>query len=85
MFEHPAEGKEPGELLLSLRQGGSSAADYTLSFCTLAAQTSWEDGPLKLLYCKGLNTDLQAELACLDEGKSLSQFMDLTIHIDNLM
>lgn len=81
----PTSGKEPGKLLLSLRQGGSSAVDYTLSFRTLAAQTGWEEDPLKLLYCNGLNPDLQSELACQDEGKSLSQFMDLTIHLDKLM
>lgn len=35
VFEHPAGGKDPGELLLALRQGNSTAADYTLSFRTL--------------------------------------------------
>ncbi|XDV26708.1 hypothetical protein PO909_030346 [Leuciscus waleckii] len=85
VFEHPAGGKDPGELLLSLRQGGSSAADYTLTFRTLAAQTGWKDDPLKLLYRKGLNSDLQGELACRDDGKSLSQLMDLAIRLDNLM
>ncbi len=54
VFEHPAGGKEVGEQLLSLRQGGGSAADYALSFCTLAAQTGWRDAePLKLLFRKG--------------------------------
>ncbi|XDV53693.1 hypothetical protein PO909_022129 [Leuciscus waleckii] len=85
VFEHPAGGKDPGELLLSLRQGGSSAADYTLTFRTLAAQTGWKDDPLRLLYRKGLNSDLQGELACRDDGKSLSQLMDLAIRLDNLM
>ncbi|KAG1956839.1 retrotransposable element [Pimephales promelas] len=85
VFEHPAGGKEPGEILLSLRQGASSAADYALSFRTLAAQTGWGDDPLKLLYRKGLNTDLQGELACRDEGKSLHQLIDLSIRLDNLM
>lgn len=85
VFEHPAGGKEPGELLLSLHQGGGSAADYTLSFRTLAAQTGWTEAPLKLLYRKGLASDLQGELACRDEDKSLSQLMDLTIRLDNLM
>ncbi len=54
VFEHPAGGKEVGEKLLSLRQGGGSAADYALSFRTLAAQTGWRDvEPLKLLFRKG--------------------------------
>ncbi len=85
VFEHPAGGKEAGEQLLSLRQGRGSAADYALSFRTLAAQTGWPDDPLKLHYHKGLNKELQSELACRDEGKSLEQFIELSIKIDNLL
>ncbi len=85
VFEHSASGKEVGEELLALRQGNSTAADYTLAFRTLAAQTGWENNPLKLLYRKGLNEEFQSELACRDEGRTLEQFMELTIRIDNLM
>ncbi len=85
VFEHSASGKEVGEELIALRQGNSTAADYTLTFRTLAAQTGWEDEPLRLLYRKGLNEELQSELACRDEGRTLEQFMELTIRIDNLM
>ncbi len=86
VFEHPAGGKEVGEQLLSLRQGGGSAADYALSFRTLAAQTGWRDAePLKLLFRKGLNHELQSELACRDEGKTLEQFINLAIRLDNLL
>ncbi len=86
VFEHPVGGKEVGEQLLSLRQGGGSAADYALSFRTLAAQTGWRDAePLKLFFCKGLNHELQSELACRDEGKTLEQFINLAIHLDNLL
>ncbi len=85
VFEHPAGGKEVGEQLLALRQGRSTAADYALSFRTLSAQTGWSDDPLKLLFRKGLSAELQSELACRDEGKSLDQFIDLAIHIDNLV
>ncbi len=56
VFEHPAGGKEVGEQLLSLRQRGGSAADYALSFRTLAAQTGWRDAdPLKLVFRRGLS------------------------------
>ncbi len=86
VFKHPAVGKEVGEQLLCLHQEGGSAADYALSFHTLAAQTGWRDAdPLKLLFRKGLNSELQSELACRDEGKTLEQFIDLAIHIDNLL
>ncbi len=85
VFEHPAGGKEAGEQLLSLRQGGSSAADYALSFRTLASQTGWPDDPLKLHYRKGLKMELQSELTCRDEERSLEQFIELSIRIDNLL
>ncbi len=85
VFEHPAGGKEAGEQLISLRQGRGSAADYALSFRTLAAQTGWPGDPLKLHFRKGLSAELQSELACRDEGKTLDQFIDLAIRIDNLL
>ncbi|KAI2646625.1 Transposon Tf2-6 polyprotein [Labeo rohita] len=84
VFDHSAYGEEAGEQLLALRQGRSTAADYALTFRTLAAQTGWSDDPLKLLYRKGLTSELQSELACRDEGKSLDEFIELSIRIDNL-
>ncbi len=67
-------------------QGGGSAAAYALSFRTLAAQTGWRDAePLKLLFRKGLNHELQSELACHDKGKTLEQFINLAIRLDNLL
>ncbi|KAI2645331.1 Transposon Tf2-6 polyprotein [Labeo rohita] len=60
-------------------------AEYALDFRTLAAQSGWNDGPLKLHYRKGLQPELQVELACRDEGLSLSQYIDLSIRIDNVM
>lgn len=88
VFEHPEGGKGAGDLLLTLCQGRSmrsTAAKYALTFRTLAAQTDWVESTLKLLFRRGLNLDLQSELACRDEGKSLSQFIELTIQLDNLM
>ncbi len=40
---------------------------------------------LKLLFRRGLNLELQSELACQDEGRSLSEFIELAIQIDNLI
>ncbi len=85
VFEHPAEGRGAGEQLLAFSQGRKTAADYALSFRTLAAQTTWVEDTLKLLFRRGLNAELQSELACRDEGRTLSQFIELTIHIDNLI
>ncbi len=45
----------------------------------------WSDDPLKHLFRKGLSRELQSELACRGDGKSLDQFIDLAIRIDNLV
>lgn len=78
-------GKEAGEQLLALYQGRDTAVDYSLTFRTLTAQTGWDTGPLKLLYPKGLSAELQSELACCDEVKTLEQFINLSIRLDNLL
>lgn len=50
VFEHPAGGQSPGDQILSFTQGKATAAEYTLQFCMLAAQTNWVEDTLKLLY-----------------------------------
>ncbi len=85
VFDHPAEGRGAGEQLLALTQGRRTAAEYALTFRTLAAQTTWVEDTLKLFFRKGLNAELQSELACRDEGSTLGQFIELTIHLDNLI
>ncbi|KAL0186270.1 hypothetical protein M9458_017940, partial [Cirrhinus mrigala] len=79
VFQPSSESAEAGEEIMALRQ------DYALTFHTLAAQSGWNDGPLKLHYRKGLNPDLQIELACQDEDLSLDQYIDLSIRVDNVM
>ncbi|KAL0202517.1 hypothetical protein M9458_000535 [Cirrhinus mrigala] len=85
VFQPSAEDGEAGEQIMALRQGRRTAADYALSFRTLAAQSGWCDAPLKLHYRKGLHPDLQVELACRDEGLSLEEYIDLSIRVDNVM
>ncbi len=64
VFDHPKDGRSPDELLMTLSQGRKPAAEYALAFRTLAAQTKWTEDPLKVHYRKGLNHELQTELAC---------------------
>ncbi|GAA6081736.1 juxtaposed with another zinc finger protein 1a isoform X1, partial [Tachysurus ichikawai] len=85
VFKHSAGGESAEEHLLSVSQGNRTAADYALEFRTLTAQADWEERPLKLLYRKRLSRELQAELACRDGGRDLSEFMELSIQIDNLL
>ncbi|KAI2661314.1 Transposon Tf2-6 polyprotein [Labeo rohita] len=85
VFQPSPESSEAGEQIMALRQGRRTAAEYALDFRTLAAQSGWNDGPLKLHYRKGLQPDLQVELACRDENLSLSQYIELSIRVDNVM
>ncbi|MGL4600325.1 MAG: reverse transcriptase domain-containing protein, partial [Plesiomonas sp.] len=47
VFEHPEGGRDASDQLLTLRQGRNTAAEFALSFRTLAAQTTWVDDTLK--------------------------------------
>ncbi|KAI2651010.1 Retrotransposon-derived protein PEG10 [Labeo rohita] len=85
VFQPSTESGEAGELIMALQQGRRTAADYALSFRTLAAQSGWDDEPLKLHYRKGLHPDLQVELACRDENLSLEEYIDLSIRVDSVM
>ncbi|KAL1249495.1 hypothetical protein QQF64_020500 [Cirrhinus molitorella] len=85
VFQPTGEGEGAGEQLVMLRQGRRTAADYALTFHTLAAQSGWNDEPLKLHYRRGLNHELQSEMACRDEGLSLDQFIEQSIRLHNLI
>ncbi|KAL0173533.1 hypothetical protein M9458_029501, partial [Cirrhinus mrigala] len=85
VFQPSPGSSEAGEQIMALRQGRRTAAEYALDFRTLAAQSGWNDGPLKLHYRKGLQPDLQVELACRDENLSLNQYIELSIGVDNVM
>ncbi|KAK3510982.1 hypothetical protein QTP70_027786 [Hemibagrus guttatus] len=84
VFEYPAGGKDISLQLMELRQGSETAADYAISFRTLAAQSGWNDAALWAVFHTGLNPSLQAELACHVEVTSLTQFVATTIRLDNL-
>lgn len=62
MFERSSTGRSAGEQLLALTQGTNTAAEFTLIFRMLAAQTDWVEDTLKLLYHRGLTPALQTEM-----------------------
>ncbi|KAI4897626.1 hypothetical protein NFI96_030156, partial [Prochilodus magdalenae] len=85
VFDHSASGEDPGEQLLQLRQGSASAVDHSLAFRTLAAESGWGEKALKGIYRQSLNESLKSELACRDEPLSLSQLIQLSIKLDNMI
>ncbi|KAK3556894.1 hypothetical protein QTP70_022389 [Hemibagrus guttatus] len=85
VFEYSAGGKDISLQLMELRQGSDNAADYVITFCTLAAQSGWNDASLWAVFRAGLNPELQTKLACRIEATTLSQFVATAICLDNLM
>ena len=55
VFDHPVSGKDPGELLLSLKQGNKTAAEHALHFRTFAAEARWDKKSLNAVYRRRLN------------------------------
>ncbi|KAK3519723.1 hypothetical protein QTP70_003700 [Hemibagrus guttatus] len=84
VFEYPAGGKDISVQLMELRQGTDTAADYAITFRTLAAQSGWNDASLWAVFRAGLNPELQTELACRAEATTLSKFVATAICLDNL-
>ncbi|KAK3544783.1 hypothetical protein QTP86_027479, partial [Hemibagrus guttatus] len=84
VFEYPTGGKDISVQLMELRQGSEAAANYTIRFRTLAAQSGWNDAALWAVFRTGLNPALQTELACHVEATTLSQFVATAIRLDNL-
>lgn len=59
-------------------------ADYALEFCTLAAESGWNEPALKA-YWQVLNPEILTNLACRDDEATLNSLIDLSIHLDNLL
>ena len=50
VFDHPITSSDTSNRLLSLRQGSTSIADYSVEFCTLAAEVGWGDQALQRIF-----------------------------------
>lgn len=50
VFDHAVTGKDADKALLTLKQGKQLAADFALTFHTLAADSSWNEATLKIAF-----------------------------------
>ncbi len=66
---------------ICLRQGDSSASDYTLQFCTLAASCGWNEAALLTTYRQGLDPRIRAQMAIYDDNVGLESFMQKAVKI----
>ncbi len=71
--------------LIRLRQGDSSASDYTLQFRTLAASCGWNEAALLTAYCQGLDPQIRAQMAIYDDNIGLESFMQKAIKISQCL
>lgn len=82
MFDHPSEGKETEDQLVTLKQGNLSTAEYGLRFHTLATGSGWNELALKIVYRQGLNEELLTEIACHNDQLTLDALIDISIWLD---
>ena len=84
IFDHPPEGREGSERLFQLCQDDQTAAEYALTFQTVAAANGWNEPALCTLFRGGLREEVQTELACEDDNLSLDVLIAMAICLDNL-
>lgn len=70
VFDYPIQGQSSGQLLLKLRQEHESTIDYSMHFCILAADSSWNNPALIMLHRHGLSPELQRK-----QGKPMLKAM----------
>lgn len=58
---------------------------YPLEFRILATESGWNEAALKTVFHSGLNPEVQKEMACRDDERSLDSLIDLAIRLDNLL
>lgn len=72
-----------GERLLANKQGSRRAAEYARKFCTLVAESTWNESALKAIFHKALNNNVLTEL--VRRESTLEFLIDLAIKLDNLL
>jgi hypothetical protein len=85
VFDYPPEVRQGGEQLLQLQQGARTAAEYALTFQTVAASSGWNEPALHTLFWGGLCKEVQTELACRDDIPSFDALNTMAIRLDNLI
>uniref|UniRef100_A0A3B3X3A9 CCHC-type domain-containing protein n=1 Tax=Poecilia mexicana TaxID=48701 RepID=A0A3B3X3A9_9TELE len=69
--------------LFKLCQGSRSPAEFSVEFCTVAADTKWNDEALKGVYYQALNEALQDCMSVNDDAKDLNSLITMSIRLDN--
>ncbi len=81
VFDHPVQGRDAANRLT--QAGVRSAAEFSVEFRTVAAESGWNAEALLGVFLKGLSDQLKDELAARDDSTSLDALITLAIRIDN--
>ncbi|KAK9525405.1 hypothetical protein VZT92_016118 [Zoarces viviparus] len=83
VFDHPVHTRDVVQRLLSLRQGSTSAAEYSVDFQILATESGWDKEALKGIYRHNLSDLLKDDFAVREDPESLEELFTLSINMDN--
>ncbi len=82
VFDRAASVREAARLLAELRQGDRTVTDYSIEFCTLAAECGWNSEAQWDMFLYGLSESIKDEVYSLDLPTGLDKLIDLTIQVD---
>ncbi|XP_029285908.1 uncharacterized protein LOC115007262 [Cottoperca gobio] len=77
VFDHVTPGREVAPGLLDLKQGVRAVSDYSIEFCTMAAESSWNSASLLDAFYHGLSDRIKDELAAQDCPTDLDKLVAL--------
>ena len=80
-FNHPSNGADAARRLHSIQQGSRGIAEYTLEFCTLAADSGWDDNALRSAYRRGLSEEMK-DLLVRDRPSTFNSLVTLALQMD---
>ena len=83
VFDDNAGGLDLSRWPFLLRQGSRCVADYAVEFRTLVVDANWNEPALRAAFHNGLEDAVKDELAVRRVTRFLSEFMGMTISLDN--
>lgn len=83
VFDRPDHAGCASDRLFSVRQGARSVAEFSVEFCTLAAEAGWNEPALQTAFRRGLSDTVRDALALGERPTSLNALIDRSIELDN--
>ena len=80
-FDHPSYGADAAGRLHSIQQGPRGIGKYTLEFCTLVANSGWDDNTLRSTYRRGLSKEMK-DLLVRDRPPMFNSLVTLALQMD---